>query len=71
MSWNCPNQAREWHDELFCRRTGDICEPLMKGCVLEGRFRRVEMEGQHAESHRTRPRRTVTAHQEMTGPEQR
>lgn len=32
MSWDCPHQKK---DE--CVRLNKVCQPLQKGCVLEGR----------------------------------
>ena len=39
MSWLCPHQLGE-----LCERVKKICEPGMKGCVLNGRVEFVEPE---------------------------
>jgi len=37
MSWDCPHQKK---DE--CVRLNKICQPLQKGCVLEGKVKFVD-----------------------------
>ncbi len=41
MSWLCPYQLGE-----LCNRVKKICEPDMKGCVLRGKVKFVEFEGE-------------------------
>ncbi|MFO7535360.1 MAG: hypothetical protein R6X19_06720 [Kiritimatiellia bacterium] len=39
MSWTCPHQRSK---DDYCERLHQPCKPLGPGCVLAGKFKRVE-----------------------------
>lgn len=43
MSWDCPHQRYERDGKPFCGQLRKPCKPLVKGCILEGRFKRVDI----------------------------